>query len=176
MGLREHVSLRNVETVAILTPHAQGRLAEAIQAGLKRLPRALEQLRVDPDISIADLLNPPVQPDPDQASQAQPLPQSIETGLADLIQQCFPDMPRISAEALANANVMEVVRNVEQAHDRLFTSNHLSTDFVMLVLYGLMRRTLGRLEEIIEDSPALRQAFDQGGLPWKINNRRKQHA
>jgi hypothetical protein len=56
-GLRVHISLRNVEAVAGLAP--QARLAEANQAGLKRLPRAVEQLRVNPGTSIPDLLNPP---------------------------------------------------------------------------------------------------------------------
>ena len=62
VGLREQVSLRNVEAVAALTPQAQDRLVEAIQAGLKRLPRAVEQLRVNPNTSVAELLNPPVLP------------------------------------------------------------------------------------------------------------------
>ena len=62
VGLREHVSLRNVEAVAALPSQAQKRLAEAIQAGLKRLPRAVEQLRVNPNTSVADLLNPPALP------------------------------------------------------------------------------------------------------------------
>jgi len=54
--LRQHVSLRNVEAVAALPPQAQERLAQAIQAGLKRLPRAVEQLKIDPDTSVEDLL------------------------------------------------------------------------------------------------------------------------
>lgn len=59
VGLREHVAQRNIEAVAALSPQAQIRLLEAVQAGLTRLPRAIEQLRADPDTSIADLLNPP---------------------------------------------------------------------------------------------------------------------
>ncbi|MEP0805717.1 MAG: hypothetical protein HRF47_09520 [Chloroflexota bacterium] len=55
-GLRERVSLRNVEAVAALTPQAQERLAEAIQADLKRIPRAVEQLQINPDTSVPDLL------------------------------------------------------------------------------------------------------------------------
>ncbi len=60
-GLRQHVSLRNVEAVAALSPQAQLRLLEAIQAGLKRLPHAIEQLHGDPETSVADLLDPPAQ-------------------------------------------------------------------------------------------------------------------
>lgn len=159
IDLREHVSLRNVEAVADLSIPAQTRLLEAIQTGLTRLPRAIELLRVDPQTSVADLLNPPVQPE--TIPLAPPDASSIEKEVADRIQACFPDMPRVSAEALANAEVMQVVRSVAETYQQVFKSNHIKTDFVMLTLYGLVHQTLERLEEIIEETPALRQAFEK---------------
>ena len=78
--MRKHVSLRNVEAVAALPPQAQARLMEGFQAGLKQLSRAVEQLRVDPDTSVAGLLTPPLQ------AGSEPSPQQIQTDLADLIQ------------------------------------------------------------------------------------------
>ena len=173
VGLREQVSLRNVEAVAALPPQAQERLEEAIQAGLKRLPRAVEQLRVNPNTSVADLLNPPALPAAESSSTEPDFPQHIQNKLADLIQLCFPDMPRMSAEALANADVMDVARTAAQAHHQLFKSNHLRTDFVVMVLYGLMRQSLESLEEVIEQTPALLQAFNQSSRPWKPNDWRK---
>ena len=170
VGLREKVSLRNVEAVAALPPQAQERLAEAIQGGLKRLPRAVEQLRVNPNTSVADLLNPPTLPVTKSSSTEPEFPEHIQNELADLIQLCFPDMPRMSAEALANADVMDVARITAQAHHQLFKSNHLRTDFVVMVLYGLMRQSLGSLEEVIEQTPALWQAFNQSSLPWKCRH------
>jgi hypothetical protein len=168
-GLREHVSLRNVESVAALSPQAQTRLLEAVQAGLKRLPRAIEQLRADADTSLADLLNPPTLPAP------APLPQTtFHLVVADLIQECFPDMPRVSAEALAESEVMQMVRSVAETHQQIFKSNHIKTDFVMLTVYGLMRQTLEELENTIDDTPALRQAFEQGQTPWKPNEWRNE--
>jgi len=158
-SLREHVSLRNVEAVAALSAQAQMRLLEAIQAGLTRMSRAIEQLRADPQTSVSDLLDPPSQVDtvlPIQSDLS-----SISKDVADLIQVCFPDMPRVSAEALADAEVMQVVRSVAETHQQVFKSSHIKTDFVMLTLYGLVRQTLERLEEIIEETPALRQAFEQ---------------
>jgi len=172
-ALRAHISIRNVEAVAALTPQAQERLTEAVQAGLKRLPRAVEKLQINPDTSVADLLSPPAQPNPETALQGSDSPQHIQHELADLIQVCFPDMPRVSAEALANSDVMDVARTAAQAHHLLLASNHLRTDFVVMVVYGLMRQTLEHLEEMIEDTPALRQAFDQGALPWKPTDWRK---
>ena len=173
VGLREQVSLRNVEAVAALPPQAQERLEEAIQAGLKRLPRAVEQLRVNPNTSVADLLNPPALPAAESSSTEPDFQQHIQNKLADLIQLCFPDMPRMSAEALANADVMDVARTAAQAHHQLFKSNHLRTDFVVMVLYGLMRQSLESLEEVIEQTPALLQAFNQSSLPCKTNDGRK---
>jgi len=175
-GLRGHVSLRNVEAVSALTPQAQERLEEAIQSGLKRIPRAVEQLRTNPNTSVADLLIPPTQFVAEPPQPEPEFPGHIQKQLADLIQACFPDMPRISAEALANSDVMDVARNVAQAHDRLFKSNHVRTDFVMMVLHSLMRQTLERLEEVIEATPALRHNFNQSQLPWKSNDRRNTNA
>ena len=173
VGLREHVSLRNVEAVASLPPQAQERLVEALQAGLRRLPHAVEQLRLNPDTSVADLLHSPAVSETKENVQTS---QEIQKELADLIQLCFPDMPRISAEALSAAEVMDVARQIAQVHQSLFRSTHLRTDFVVMVLYGLMRQSQERLEELIEQTPALRQAFDQSNLPWKPNNWRKPNA
>jgi hypothetical protein len=138
-GLRDHVPQRNVEAVAALSSQAQTRLVEAIQARLKRLPRAIEQLRADPDTSVADLINPPAQPE--AALFIQTDSSTVQQEVADLIQQCFLDMPRVSAEALADADVMQIVRTVAQTHQQLFKSNHIKTDFVMLTLYGCRRRS-----------------------------------
>jgi len=41
-------------------------------------------------------------------------------------------MPRISAEALASADVMDIARQTAHVHHNLFESNHLRTDFVMV--------------------------------------------
>jgi hypothetical protein len=157
--LREHVSLRNVEAVAALPPQAQMRLLEAIQAGLARLPHAIKQLRADPQTSVADLLDPPAQLETKMPAQTDS--STIAQEVADLIQECFPTMPRVSAEALAEADVMLMVRAAAETHQQMFKSNHLKTDFVMLTLYGLMRKTLEQLEEMIEETPALRQAFEK---------------
>jgi len=159
VGMREHISLRNVEAVAALSPQAQTRLLEAIQAGLTRMPRAIEQLRADPQTSVADLLNPPSSAEAIVPIQSDP--SSIAKDVADRIQACFPDMPRLSAEALADADVMRDVRSVAEIHQQVLKSSHIKTDFVMLTLYGLMRQTLEQLEEIIQETPALRQAFEQ---------------
>jgi len=159
IGLRDHVSLRHVEAVAALAPQTQTRLMEAMQAGLTRLPHAIEQLRADPQTSVSDLLHPPAQLEVMPATQSNR--STIAKIVADRIQECFPDMPRVSAEALADAEVMQVVRSIAETHEQVFKSSHIKTDFVMLTLHGLVRQTLERLDEIIAETPALRQAFEQ---------------
>jgi hypothetical protein len=165
-GLREHVAVRNVEAIAALPPQAQARLVEAIRSGLKRLPPAIEQLKTNPNMPVAELLMPTV-----QAVSRADVP--FQGNLADMIQQCFPDMPRISAEALADASLMDVARILDRTHNQLLASEHLKTDFVMMVLYGLMRQTLDQLEEIIEQTPSLRQALEKSALSWKLNDWRR---
>ena len=91
-GLREHVSLRNVEAVASLPPQAQQRLAEAIQSGLKRLPRAVEQLRINPCTSVTDLLHPPAVSEGKKTVQVSHGPQKE---LADLIHGMVPNAEMI---------------------------------------------------------------------------------
>jgi hypothetical protein len=68
---------------------------------------------------------------------------------------------------------MDIARQTVQMHHSLLQSNYLRTDFVIVVLYAIMCQTLERLEEIISDTPALRQIFNQSALPWKPNDWRK---
>lgn len=164
IGLRGHVSLRTVEAVTALPPQAQARLLEAVHAGLKRVSGAIEHLRADPETPVSDLLDPPSLVEFVQPIQSDP--SSISKEVANLIRECFPDMPRVSAEALAEAEVMQVVRSVAETHQQIFKSSHIKTDFVMLTLYGLVRRTQERLEEIIDETPALRQTFEKNNK-WR---------
>lgn len=131
-GLRVYDSLCNVEAVASLPPQAQTRLVETIQAGLKRLPRAIEQLKINPDTPVGELLNPAQTYTTQTQSFLQgELSQEIRDELADLVQACYPEMPRLSAEALAEAEAMQVVVvGVVQKFGARFASKHLKVDFV----------------------------------------------
>lgn len=100
-ALREHVSLRNVEIVTALPPAGTGAVDRSNSFRTQTLAARGGAIEGNPYISVADLLNPPVQPEPKAPSAAADFPQHIQTELADLIQLCFPDMPRMSAETLA---------------------------------------------------------------------------
>jgi len=174
--LRPHVSLRNVEAVSALTPQAQTRLIDAIQAGLKRLPRAIEQLKANPDTPVSDLLNPAqAATPPTQERLKGELSQEIRKELADLIQACYPDMPRLSAEALVEAEAMQVAGEVAQAFGAMFASKHLKADFVLVTLYALVAGALERLETLIAESPAAQGVLAQSDLSnistqWRHSN------
>ena len=174
--LRPHVSLRNVEAVASLSPQAQTRLLDAIQAGLKRLPRAIEQLKANPDTPVSELLNPAqAATPPTQERLKGELSLEIRSELADLVQACYPDMPRLSAEALVEAEAMRVAGEVAQALADLFNSEHLKVDFVLVTLYAMIAGTLERLETLIAESPAAQGVLAQSDLSnistqWRHSN------
>jgi len=175
-NLRPHVSLRNVEAVAGLSPQAQTRLIEAIQAGLKRLPRAIEQLKVNPATPVSELLNPAqAATTQTQARCKGELSQEIRNELADLVQACYPDMPRLSAEALVEAEAMQVAGEVARAFGAMFTSEHLKADFVLVTMYALVAGALERLETLIAESPAAQGVLAQSDLSnistqWRHSN------
>lgn len=163
-SLRGHVSLRNVEAVSALPPQAQETLAQAIQAGLTRLPRAIDVLRNNPQASVDELL---------ERAPASPLAfalavkeseRSAHKELADLVQTCYPDMPRLSAEALSEAEALAEVLAVLSAQENLFGSPHLHSDFVVVIFYGCLRQAMERLETHLASNPAFQLAVSQSGL------------
>lgn len=165
-NLRGHISLRNVEAVSGLSPHAQETLAQAIQAGLKRLPRAIELLESAPELSVAELLEK-VSAARELTGESAPLPNSdTRRRLADLVQFCYPDMPRLSAEALCEAEALSGVLQVVSAQESLFTSPHLNADFVLVIFHACLKQALERLEAKTAGNPAFQQAVSQSGLSY----------
>ena len=84
-------------------------------------------------------------------------------------------MPRLSAEALVEAEAMQVAGEVAQAFGAMFTSEHLKADFVLVVLYALVAGALERLETLIADTPAAQQVLAQSDLShlstqWRHSN------
>jgi len=166
-NLRGHISLRNVEAVSALSPEAQGTLAQAIQAGLKRLPRAIELLGKAPELTVSELLgkveqaNPIQEPAVESAADFNP---DAYRRLADLVQFCYPDMPRVSAEALGQADALSGVLQVVSALESLFASPHLNSDFVLVVFHACLKQALERLEDKLAENPAFGQAISKNNL------------
>lgn len=171
-NLRTRVSLRNAESVAALSPQAQTTLADALDKGLIKVARAIELLGQDPQANLDDLLprltsnHTPVilAGVPDESTTCPTDTDNI--ALADLIRACYPDMPQVAAEALANAPAMQEVRAVLAAHRTLTESPHFHTDFVIVTFCGFLRQAQTRLDAIIAQTPSIRQALRQGNVGW----------
>jgi hypothetical protein len=174
--LRPHISLRNVDAVSKLPPHVQACLAEAIEFGLKSLPQAIKALQENPALSVSDLLGTP----PATLTETEPiepdLPQEVREEMADLIQLCYPDMPRLSAEALTEADAMQALGVLTGSLLQVFASFHIKSDFVMVVFYTLLRDAQGRVETLIDETPAAQAALAQSDLPYIPSKWRKTHA
>ena len=165
-SLRGHISLRNVEAVSGLSPQAQETLAQAIQIGLKRLPRAIELLESAPDLTAVELLDK-VSTVREQQGRTTSLPDAeTRRRLADLVQFCYPDMPRLSAEALCEADALSGVLQVVSAHEALFASPHLNADFVLVIFHACIKQAFELLESKTAENPATQQSVFQSGLHY----------
>jgi len=174
--LRPHISLRNMEAVSKLAPDVQIRLAEAIQAGLKSLPQAIKALQENSALSVSDLLGTSPTAAVKEEMVELELSAEVREELADLIQLCYPDMPRLSAEALTEAEAMQVVGALTGSFAQVFTSPHIKSDFVVVVLYALLRDAQERVEALIDDTPSAQSALAQSDLPYIPSKWRKTHA
>lgn len=176
--LRPHISLRNVEAVSKLPPEAQSCLAEAIERGLKSLPKAIQALQENPSLSVADLPGISSSAAAPQKAKTEniEIPPEIREELADLIQICYPDMPRLSAEALTEAKATEVVGALAGSCAQVFASSHIRSDFVMVMLYALLQDAQERIELLIDDAPAAQSALAQSDLSHIPAKWRKKHA
>jgi hypothetical protein len=165
-GLRGRIALRNVEAVAKLPPEAQGRLAEAIDAGV-RIPAAIGHLKENPGATVAEIEEAAGQRGRKAQRGKAPSPGPNDMSLlADLLQTCFPDMPRTTAEAMAGSELLSGVLGIVCAQRACFEARHGESDFVIVVLCGLALKTIERLNQIIPQRPIYRQAVQQSGLEW----------
>lgn len=165
--LQGRISLRNAEAAAVLSPEAQSTLAAALDNGLVKVAQAMQMLSRDPRADLAPLL-----PD-SRRKQADPVgnePSRSAAGLAELtalLQTCYPDMPVLAAQALADSPALDGLRAVFLAQQSLFAARQVHPDFVIVAFAGLLQQMQERLEARITQSPTYQQALRQSGLDWK---------
>ena len=174
-SLRAKIALRNVEAVARLSPEAQQVLSIALDGGV-RVSAAIQFLKGNPQASLDEVL---------QACQRQglgkresaatastpggsaALPDARDlAALASLLQACFPDMPQITAAAMARSALLSEVLELLRVQRECFESRHIESDFILVVLCGLVVTTVKRLNERLSKKPAYRQALLQSGVSW----------
>lgn len=164
--LRQWIALRHVEAVAKFPPEIQQRLAEAIQAGIKA-PTAIRFLKENPEATVAEIVKEPGKRRPTEMKHMRRSPDPNHLILlADLLQTCFPDMPRATATAMAGSDLLSEVLDIIRTQQTCFESHHTQSDFIVVVLCGLVLSTIERLNKIISTRMVYRQAIQQSGLDW----------
>jgi hypothetical protein len=191
--LDKKVSLRNIRKVANLSLDQQKNLAQAIDAGLKRVPTALRCLETNPDATIEDLLGTSIRSislagksktskatktenkketessmtndgTPSQPlTLSQPNPKALDE-LLGLLKTCYPDMNPYSARALAESEALSDILAVLNVYEQVFDSPHFNTDFVVVLFYNLLEQTREQLNQRIADNPTYQQALRQAGI------------
>ncbi|MGD2157044.1 MAG: hypothetical protein PVG14_00180 [Anaerolineales bacterium] len=169
-SLRDRIALRNVEAVTKFSSQTQEILAEALDAGI-RISVVIPFLKENPDARVEEIIQACQEttdrprPNAKKGNQTPPGTQDIAT-LADLLQTCYPDMPRMTAEAMAGSELLSEVLSIICAQRVCFESRHAESDFVVIVLCGLALRTIERLNQIIPKRPIYLQALQQSGVKW----------
>ena len=179
--LRDRLALRHVETVVKLPQAAQQTLAGALTAGLRNIPEAITTLNERPQLSVEEVLRAckngrlgealtpapgtdlpwsPTDPDPDMLDE-----------LADLLQECFPGMPGMTARALAADVLLSDVLLLTRARQACFHSKSIQSELVFVALCGLVLRFAEDLNQLMDSRPHYRGALEQSGIfvKWSAN-------
>ncbi len=97
---------------------------------------------------------------------SEPGPEQARSELTDLLAYCYPDMPRITAEAMAGSELMTGVLEIIRAQQACFAAPQTESDFVLVVLCGLALKTMECLDQLVSQKPVYHQALQQSGLHW----------
>jgi hypothetical protein len=89
-----------------------------------------------------------------------------EQELAGLILACYPGMPPSAAQSLAGSPAFQEVVGFIKAWQQIHTSRHFNTDFVMVVLSGLILRIVDILNQVYFTKPAQKKACQQSAVGW----------
>ena len=190
--LRQRLALRHVEAVAKLTPEAQQTLAEALSAGLRRIPDAIATLKERPNASVEEVVRACRDgrgagfgqtrlhhTEPSRvASKAAPTRSSADPNpgalaeLSELLQECFPGMPGMTARALAADELLSDVLDLVRARQACFRSKSIQSELVFVALCGLALRFIDELNRLMDSRPHYRGALEQSGILVKWSNSR----
>lgn len=164
--LQKRIALRHVETVAKFPPEAQQRLMEATNTGV-RVPAAIRFLKENPEATVEEIVKAvgKRRQTTKKVIQASTEPNQLSL-LADLLQTCFPDMPRTTANAMAESELLSEVLGIVSAQQACFESQHAQSDFVVVVLCGLALATIEHLNQTIPKRTIYRHAIQQSGVAW----------
>lgn len=87
--------------------------------------------------------------------------------LTHLLMTGFPDMPRVSAEALADADLLSEVLAVVAATRLALHSKNASSEFLLMTLLFLFDQSTKEIQEIILGKPAIKKLIEGKGFSLK---------
>ncbi len=172
--LRQRLALRHVEAVEKLPQEAQQTLAGALSAGLRGISDAITLLQEQPQASVEEVLT--YGKDGRQKESTLPAPEAGQlwsladpdsgalAELSELLQDCFPGMPGMTAEALAADELLSDVLTLVCARQACFRSTSIQSELVFVVLCGLALHFIDELNRLMVSRPHYRGAFVQSGL------------
>jgi hypothetical protein len=177
-ALRGRIALRNVEEVAKLPLDSQQTLAEVLDVGVK-ISAAICYIKENPTARVDEVIRvcqkSKNKHEHNVASSNEISPNIHDlTGssrqaineLTDVLQFCFPDMPGMTADAMARAEFLSGVLNLLRAQRNCLEARYVESDLVFVVLCGLVQKTIIQLNKLIHTKPVYKQALRQSGVDW----------
>jgi hypothetical protein len=178
-NLGERVALRNIPAVAALPSGAQETLAAALDQGLasRQVKKAIQVLKTVPEIQperLLEQLESATEPrhalekpaTENHVATSQPIQTATLSALADLLQSCFPDMVRASAEALAKSPSMAPLSRLLAASQVCLNNPENRSDVTVIVLAGLLQQLSTELDQLILSHPNYQRALQTSGVRW----------
>ena len=171
------IPLRHVDSVQALNEFQREILAKAIEKlGIRHLASCLTAMKdhnasIQSDEDLIGLLRLSDKPQRDAnatLSQMQEGSSEDARQLSKLLIQCYPDMPRTSADALVASEVMAASMHVVAATRHAL--DDAKSDFVITVLYALFEERLNAISQIINSNPAFVKAIQRSRPDWNIKN------
>lgn len=172
----DQIALRYVDSIAALEDRLKSILAKAVEKeGSSNIAAFIEILgnddnQIRDENDLIDLMpeTPIIEPEK-YVSEVTENTHTIDPVdvdyLVKLLMKCYPDMPGVSADALARADVMGTsLRVVEGTRNAIHGA---MSDFVVVTLYTLFEEKLHELSQIINGNPAFVKAIQLSRPDWK---------
>lgn len=191
----QSIPLHSIYAVAALSKEQKQVLAEVI-GKITYINLAAKILLAQPGINAGELIQAITKSDdpiPEKAQELEiqpqnlkeensdidmqtslPIPQDIRihispddiSALADTLQVFYPQMPRGTAEALAehDQTMQDTLAVVVSARVAI---QNAKSDFVVFSLYGVLEKYRNELASTIQNTPGLLLAIRKTGIPWQ---------
>jgi len=191
----QNIPLHSIYAVAALSKEQQQVLAEVIDK-IADIKLAVKTLLAQPGIDASELIQAITKNDDPISEKPQELeihPQNLKeessdinmptsssipqdmkihispddlSALADALQTFYPQMPRGTAEALAEHDLAMKYTLAVVASSNVAIQNAKS-DFVVFSLYGVLEKYRNQLAATIQNTPSLLQAIRKTGIRWE---------